>query len=134
MRAQFHGLFHKKTAPHGLAEGQSHDSQGCGPGRKRFTQAFQVGAFFAHRADSKATRAALPVQQTHLVARHKAQHLSQMLGFLPFQADFPPPGFGRQIKKRSAHATITSFITLASVPRRALRTALKPSCSETRRP
>ena len=134
MRAQLHGFFHKKATPHGLAEGQSHHGQGHGPGCKRFVQAFQTRVFFSCRADDKAACAALAVQQAHFIARPKTKYLTQMFGLLALQGNFVPPSLGRKIEKRSAHATTVSFISLLSVPRRALRTALKPSCRETNLP
>ncbi len=134
MRAQFRGFFHKKAAPHCLAEGQSHNGKRCGAGSKGFLQAFQTHIFFAHRADDKVACAAPPVQQANRIARFEAQRLPQMSGLLTFQTGLAPPGLGRQIKKGFAHATVTSFISLLSAPRRALRAALKPSCRETSLP
>ena len=52
----------------------------------------------------------------------------QMLGFLAFQPEIVGPLFGRKIKAVQTHDALDPFAV------RARRTALKPSCSETRRP
>ena len=92
-----------------------------------FRNALELHVFFAHLADHKYARAAPAIQKAHFGAGFRAQNLPQMPGFLPFKKRCIAPVFRGQIKKRYAHATTFSL------PLRALRTALNPSCNETRR-
>ena len=55
------------------------------------------------------------------------QNLAEVAGFLPFKKRCITPVFRGQIKKRYAHDPTFSLLL------RALRTALNPSCNETRR-
>ena len=128
MSTQLHGLFHKETAAHGLAEGQRHDGTGFRRGRHLFFLQDKTGLFLGGLGDGKAAAAALAVEQQDLLARGQSQHLDQMLGFLTFQPEVVGPLFGRKIKAVQTHDALDPFAV------RARRTALKPSCSETRRP
>ena len=128
MGTQLHGLFHKETAAHGLAEGQRHDGAGFRRGRHLFFLQDKAGLLFGCFGDGETAAAALAVKQQDLLARGQAQHLDQMLGFLAFQPEIVGPLFGRKIKAVQTHDALDPFAV------RARRTALKPSCSETRRP
>ena len=128
MGAQLHGLFHEKAAAHGLAEGQRHDGTGLGRGRRLFFQQDKTGLFLACLGDGETAAAAPAVEQQDFLARGQPQHLDQVPGFLSFQPEVMGPLIGRKIKTVQTHDALDPFAV------RARRTALKPSCSETRRP
>ena len=67
-------------------------------------------------------------EQQDFLARGQPQHLDQVPGFLSFQPEVMGPLIGRKIKTVQTHDALDPFAV------RARRTALKPSCSETRRP
>ena len=126
--AKLNGLFHKKAASYGLAVSQCHHGlrkRGRGEG---FRNPLKLHVFFADLAHHKNSRAAPAVQQAYFCAGLSPQYLTKVAGFLPFKTGRIAPAFRGQIKKRYAHDPTFSLLLL-----RALRTALNPSCNETRR-
>ena len=92
-----------------------------------FRNALKLHVFFADLAHHKNSRPTPAVQQAHLCAGLCPQNLPKVAGLLSFKAGRIAPMFRVQIKKRYAHDPTFSLLL------RALRTALNPSCNETRR-